>query len=148
LSAKGWRRARLVKYLAKVLVAAVLSVGLIVVSPAEAQAPKFTQAMRFKSLQPKAFAEMKVKQQWGKTSEFKCLDNLWTKESNWRSNALNKSSGAFGIAQFMPETWANYKYPYKPKDPQIQITAGLRYITKRYGTPCKAWAFWQVKRWY
>jgi hypothetical protein len=145
---KGWRKARLVKYLARVLLAAVLSVGLVAVSPAEAQAPKFTQAMRLKTLEPKAFAQIKVKQQWGKASEFACLKNLWQKESNWNPKAHNKNSGAFGIAQFMPETWGNYKYPYKSKDPQIQITAGLRYITKRYGTPCKAWAFWQQKRWY
>ena len=76
-------------------------------------------------------------------NEYKCLDTLWTHESNWNPKAENKKSGAFGIAQFMPETWGNYKYPYKPTDAGIQITAGLRYITKRYGSPCEAWAFWQ-----
>jgi muramidase (phage lysozyme) len=95
-------------------------------------------------MSPKAYALMKVESQWlNPKREFDCLHQLWTKESNWRPNAHNKSSGAFGIAQFLPSTWANYKYPYKPKDPQIQIKAGLRYIYKRYGTPCKAWEFWK-----
>ena len=87
---------------------------------------------------------MKVESQWlNPKREFACLHHLWQKESGWRANAHNKLSGAFGIAQFLPSTWGNYKYPYKPKDPQIQIKAGLRYIYKRYQTPCKAWEFWK-----
>jgi hypothetical protein len=98
-------------------------------------------------LEPKQYALVMVKKQWKSDAkkQYACLHQLWTKESNWRSNALNKSSGAFGIAQFLPTTWANYKFPYKPKDPQIQIDAGLRYIFKRYSSPCHAWAFWQKK---
>jgi soluble lytic murein transglycosylase-like protein len=81
--------------------------------------------------------------QWHQETEYKCLVKLWEKESNWNPKAHNKSSGAFGIAQFLPQTWANYNYPYQPKDATIQIKAGLRYITKRYGSPCRAWSFWQ-----
>ena len=40
---------------------------------------------------------------------YPCLFELWTKESNWRPKARNKSSGALGIAQLMPETWVNIK---------------------------------------
>jgi hypothetical protein len=29
--------------------------------------------------------------------------------------------------------------------PQVQIKAGLRYIYKRYDTPCGAWEFWKRK---
>jgi len=83
--------------------------------------------------------------QWKSKREYVCLAQLWGKESGWNPAAHNKSSGAFGIPQFLPETWGNYKFPYKPKAASIQITAGLRYITKRYETPCKAWAFWQHK---
>jgi hypothetical protein len=93
--------------------------------------------------QPKVYAESMVMKQWGKSSEYKCLEQLIQRESGWRITAHNKSSGAFGLFQFLPSTWGNYKYPYKPKEAIIQITAGLRYITKRYGSPCKAWAFWQ-----
>jgi len=93
--------------------------------------------------QPKLYAKSMVVAQWGKSSEYKCLEQLVQHESGWRITAHNKSSGAFGLFQFLPKTWGNYKYPYKPKEASIQITAGLRYITKRYGSPCKAWSFWQ-----
>ncbi len=130
----------------------------IFIAPATAEAPHFEdinpeRLVIIKELQikdkayedPKAYALTLFDKYGWKDNQMTCLDQLWTKESNWRSNALNKSSGAFGIAQFLPTTWANYKYPYKPKDPQIQIDAGLRYIYKRYSSPCHGWAFWQKK---
>jgi len=92
---------------------------------------------------PKMYAKSLVIQQWKKSSEYVCLRELVQHESGWRTTAHNKTSGAYGLFQFLPGTWKNYNYPYKPKDASIQITAGLRYITKRYGSPCKAWAFWQ-----
>ena len=135
-----------VRFPAQVLLAAALAVGLLLASPAVAEAPHLNQAQLIKKLPPKSYALMKVKSQWlNPHQEYACLHSLWQKESNWRSTALNKSSGAFGIAQFLPSTWGNYKYPYKPKDPQVQIDAGLRYIYKRYETPCNAWAFWKKK---
>jgi hypothetical protein len=90
----------------------------------------------------KEFAFAEVIDRWGAKEEFGCLEILWERESSWNPKAENKSSGAFGIPQFLPKTWANYHYPYKPKDPKIQVLAGLRYITKRYGSPCLAWEFW------
>jgi SLT domain-containing protein len=98
---------------------------------------------QYAQIYPKLHAKQAVLAQWGKTSEYKCLEQLVQRESGWRITAHNKSSGAFGLFQFLPSTWGNYKFPYKPKEASIQITAGLRYITKRYGSPCKAWSFWQ-----
>ena len=46
----------------------------------------------------------------GKIEEWSCLYTLWTKESNWNPKSLNKKSGAFGIAQFMPVTWEQVGY--------------------------------------
>ncbi|WP_207345040.1 lytic transglycosylase domain-containing protein [Arthrobacter sp. E3] len=34
--------------------------------------------------------------------QFQCLNQLWERESNWRTNATNPSSGAYGIAQALP----------------------------------------------
>jgi muramidase (phage lysozyme) len=118
---------------------------------AEAQAPLQTQEQirkaheqMIRALEPKNYALYLVKNQWSNAKrEFACLDLLWQKESNWRSTAANPHSTAFGIPQFLNSTWVNYGYPIRPKDPQIQIKAGLRYIYKRYDTPCGAWEFWK-----
>ena len=80
--------------------------------------------------------------------EFACLDKLWTQESHWNAKALNKSSGAFGIAQFLPTTWRNYKFEYKPTNPLKQIDYGLHYIAVRYESACKAWSHEKRLGWY
>jgi len=59
--------------------------------------------------------------------QYACLEQLVAHESGWRINAHNRSSGAFGLFQFLPSTWGNYNFPYKPKDAYTQIRAGLRY---------------------
>jgi len=139
------RRADPIRFLARVLVIA-LAVGLCTpLTSGIAQAPKATPAQRLKIMTPKEIAHLRVMEQWGSKKEFACLDQLVHHESRWNPLSHNKSSGAFGLFQFLPSTWANYKYPYKPKDPAIQIKAGLRYIFKRYGSPCKAWSFWQLQ---
>ena len=93
---------------------------------------------------PKLYAHIKVPNK----SQFACLDKLWTQESHWNPKALNKSSGAYGIAQFMPSTWAHYHAPYRPKSALLQITFGLRYITVRYTTPCEAVKHERKHGWY
>ena len=113
---------------------------------AEAQAPFKTQEQMIRAMPPKQFAMHLVTKQWDNPKrEFACLDLLWQKESGWRSHAANPKSTAFGIPQFLNSTWVNYGYPVRPKDPQVQIKAGLRYIYKRYDTPCGAWEFWKRK---
>jgi hypothetical protein len=113
---------------------------------AEAEAPLKTQEQTLRAMAPKQFAMHLVTQQWSNAKrEFACLDMLWHKESGWRAHAANPHSTAFGIPQFLNSTWVNYGYPVRPKDPQVQIKAGLRYIYKRYSTPCGAWEFWKRK---
>jgi len=73
--------------------------------------------------------------------EYRCLTQLWGKESGWRPEAYNKTKvmgkNAGGIPQLLG---------LDPKTPAtIQIDRGLSYIYHRYGTPCKAWAFFQKK---
>jgi len=99
-----------------------------------ANAPKVNLAHN-----PKAYAKLLV----ANPRQFACLDLLWTSESHWNASAKSPTSTAFGIPQFLNATWEHYHYPVRPKDPLMQINAGLRYITVRYGTPCKAWTFWK-----
>ena len=71
--------------------------------------------------------------------EFQCFNKIITKESRWSYTARNGSH--YGLGQ-MRSTW------YRDLDPYRQIDASLRYITKRYQTPCKAWAFHQERNYY
>jgi len=81
-------------------------------------------------------------------AQFACLRPLWDRESGWSTTSVNPSSGAAGIPQMLPSTWAAYGYTYYPHDAPTQVKAGLRYIDSRYGSPCAAWGFWQSNGWY
>ncbi len=70
--------------------------------------------------------------------EYKCLNQLWTKESNWNYKARNKNSGAHGIPQALPASKMNVVSTDWRTNPVTQIRWGLRYISIRYETPCKA----------
>jgi membrane-bound lytic murein transglycosylase MltF len=80
--------------------------------------------------------------------EWICLDNLWTQESQWNADAQNPESTAYGIAQFIDQTW-NQTGINKTDDPKKQIEAGLIYIEQRYdSSPCLAWEHSQRKGYY
>lgn len=81
-------------------------------------------------------------------SEFTCLNKLWTKESHWNYKAHNYRSGAHGIAQALPADKMSVIADDWRTNPVTQIRWGLRYITIRYDTPCKAWSFFKAKRYY
>jgi len=84
---------------------------------------------------------------WG-SFQFACLNKLWTKESNWRYKARNKSSGAHGIPQALPATKMESIGTDWRTNPVTQINWGLRYIEVRYETPCKAFKKFQRSNWY
>lgn len=82
----------------------------------------------------------KAKERGWSDAQFECVKQLWTKESNWRWNADNKQSTAYGIPQILglPENLT----------PEEQIVRGYDYIEHRYDTACKAWSFWQANYYY
>lgn len=71
--------------------------------------------------------------------EFQCFNRIITKESRWSYTARNGSHR--GLGQMRSEHYGNL-------DPYRQIDATIRYITKRYQTPCKAWTFHQLRNYY
>lgn len=74
------------------------------------------------------------------SKEFKCLDYIATKESNWNYLADNKRSSAFGIFQMLGE---------RSRDPYEQLSRVLRYIDKRYsGSWCIAQRHHVSRGWY
>jgi hypothetical protein len=81
------------------------------------------------------------------TSQFGCLDDLWTRESNWQYNAAN-ASGAYGIPQALPGSKMASAGSDWLTNPATQIKWGLGYIKSIYGTPCGAWSHEEADGWY
>jgi hypothetical protein len=80
--------------------------------------------------------------------EWICLDKLWSQESQWNPYAQNPNSTAYGIAQFLDQTWKQTGIN-KTDDAKKQIDAGLIYIEQRYKeSPCLAWEHSQRKGYY
>ena len=75
--------------------------------------------------------------------QYKCLNQLWSKESAWNPSAVNNSviPAAYGIPQLR-------SLHIVGKSAYEQIDLGVKYILHRYGSPCKAWSYWQRKNWY
>lgn len=71
--------------------------------------------------------------------EFQCFNKIITKESRWSYTARNGSH--YGLGQMKSKH-------YRDLDPFRQIDATLKYITNRYVTNCKAWAFHQERNYY
>lgn len=84
---------------------------------------------------------------WG-SDQFACLDKLWTKESNWRVNADNPTSSAYGIPQALPGKKMASAGADWQTNPRTQIIWGLGYIKSTYGTPCAAWNHSVAVNWY
>ncbi|PPF25047.1 hypothetical protein C5C34_03765 [Rathayibacter rathayi] len=87
---------------------------------------------------------------WGADQVDRCLIPLWNGESGWRWNALNSSSGAYGIPQALPASkMANSGADYQT-NATTQIDWGLSYIKSSYGSPCNAWSSWNNRspHWY
>lgn len=91
--------------------------------------------------------DMVLARGWGE-GEFSCLVSLWNRESGWRVNASNASSGAYGIPQALPGSKMATAGSDWQTNPATQITWGLGYIEARYGTPCGAWGHSQSVGWY
>ena len=97
----------------------------------------------------KKVAQVILAQEFGMNdSQFSCLNSLWTKESHWNYKAHNPRSGAHGIAQALPADKMSVIADDWRTNPVTQIRWGLRYITMRYDTPCKAWSHFKSKRYY
>lgn len=71
--------------------------------------------------------------------QVKPFDLLVMNESGWNPSATNKNGGACGLFQALPCS------KMKSMNIEDQIAFGFSYIKSRYGTPEKAWDFWQSR---
>ena len=106
------------------------------------------QASRDAARDPRGAAKVLVADKGWSSEQFSCLDRLWTKESNWRVNADNPTSSAYGIPQALPGSKMSSFGDDWRTNPVTQIKWGLNYIDDRYGTPCSAWSHSRSHNWY
>jgi hypothetical protein len=102
-----------------------VAIGITLFTPAYAGSPDVV-----KQLTIKEYAAVLVDDK----TQMSCLSKLYGKESAWRHDAVNGSH--YGI----PQGRSIY---LKTATPEQQIMWGLKYIDNRYGSPCKAWDFFQ-----
>ena len=103
-----------------------VAIGITLFSPAYAGAPDEAKPL----MTIKDYAAVLVDDK----TQMSCLNKLYSKESAWNAEAVNGSH--YGIPQGRSEY-------LKDALPEQQIQWGLKYIDVRYGSPCKAWAFFQ-----
>lgn len=84
---------------------------------------------------------------WDEGPQWNSVDWIVSKESGWNPTAQNPSSTAYGLFQFLDDTWATVNGT-KTSDPYQQGVYGGRYMQQRYDTPQGAQAFWEANGWY
>ena len=98
---------------------------------------------------PREMARQILKNKFGYGSnQFDCFDNIIMRESKWRIDATNPSSGAYGIPQALPGSKMASEGSDWRTNPATQIIWGIKYMEDRYGSPCAAWSFKSAKGWY
>lgn len=107
-----------------------------------------TKSEDLSNADPKALARALMPQYGISSSEFDCLDNIWSQESGWNVHADNPSSSAYGIPQALPGSKMSSAGPNWEDNAETQIRWGLGYIKGRYGSACAAWSYKQGAGWY
>jgi hypothetical protein len=85
---------------------------------------------------------------WG-AEQLQAWWQLISLESGGRADAVNPTSGAFGIGQFLGATKSAYAHlGATSSNPLEQLSAMAHYIHDRYGTPTAALAHHHANNWY
>jgi hypothetical protein len=98
---------------------------------------------------PREIARQILKNKFGYgADQFACFNNIIMRESMWRVNATNPSSGAYGIPQALPGSKMATVASDWRTNPATQIIWAVGYMDSRYGSPCSAWSFKRAHGWY
>ena len=116
--------------------------------PKPAPQPKQVEAPKPKP-KPQPVAITGTKTDWMKQagipeSQWVYVDYIVKRESSWNPLAVNRSSGACGLAQALPCS----KIPGDWRDPVNALRWQYGYVTARYGGYAGAYSFWQKNHWY
>ena len=112
-------------------------------SQSTADASDFAPQASYTVAQVQAIARQMVP-----ADQFQCFSNIVSHESGWNYQAVNPSSGAYGLFQALPGSKMSSAGADWRTNPATQIKWGLSYMDGRYGSPCGAWSFWQANHWY
>lgn len=108
--------------------------------------PAVTRSQNLSNGDPRDIARALLPEFGYGQDQFSCLDSLYVSESDWRIDADNPTSSAYGIPQALTQLHdlpADYM-----TSAESQIRWGLGYIRDTYGTPCSAWSFKAGNGWY
>ena len=102
-----------------------IAIGITLFTPAYAGSPDVV-----KQLTIKEYAAVLVDDK----TQMSCLSKLYGKESawNWKANSGSHWGIPQGRSEYLRDATA-----------EEQVRWGLKYIDNRYGSPCKAWEFFQ-----
>ena len=102
-----------------------IAIGITLFTPAYADSPDVV-----KQLTIKEYASVLVDDKY----QMSCLSKLYGKESawNWKANSGSHWGIPQGRSEYLRDATA-----------EEQVRWGLKYIDNRYGSPCKAWEFFQ-----
>lgn len=97
----------------------------------------------------KDYAATYMKETYGWSgAQFTCTVKVFEYESHWNYKTTNGKY--LGIPQVNSGFVKGQGYSKTEfmKDYKLQVRVGLKYIKKRYGTPCKAWSHIGRTGWY
>jgi len=115
---------------------------------AQPEGPAITRTEDLSDDDPRDIARALLGEFGFSQDQFSCLDSLYVGESDWRVDADNPTSSAYGIPQALPgEKMASAGADWAT-NPETQIRWGLGYIRDVYGSPCSANAFKAANNWY
>lgn len=81
-------------------------------------------------------------------SDYTFVDYILTKESGWRVNAVNRSSGATGLCQSLPASKMASSGSDYLTNPITQLKWCNGYAIGRYGSWSNAYNFWLANHWW
>lgn len=81
------------------------------------------------------------------TRQWLCLDAIGHHESGWRVRA-GSPDGSYGIPQAYPGRRMASEGADWRTNPLTQVRWMVKYVNRRYGSACNAWAFRRVHGWY
>lgn len=76
------------------------------------------------------------------------MNYIFSHEAGWNPNAINPSSGTYGLGQMQGYNLHYYTKYGSKSNPLAQIRGSYDYMTDRYGSPNGALSWWQSHHWY